>query len=539
MPDRESRTLSYRRNLSLATGIVLACIHLSAGAAASSAGAAGESGAAPESSFAVAGEVWTSPAFPSGAATPRDDNTLAGIYGLALRNDPVLAVAEASYRVGQEQKRIGLAGLLPQVNGSYAIDSVEQEARGGFAIGPQVISSDTDSEIEQDQWSINLEQPVFDLPAWFSFRQGSELSEQAAATFSQAQQDLIVRVINAYTQVQRAGANLEASGAQVEAFDGQLEQVRQRFDVGLVAITDVLDAEAAYDNAIADQIADSAALDVALEQLSVITGQQHAEVWKLRDEFPVDDPTPDAMDDWVAFALEHNVDLTVAELGRDATLQAARAAAAQHLPRVTLGLSRRSSDSEIDQTDLNTFNRDGSPNPFFGVTTPFTRDQDVDSITLSVTVPVFSGGRISAQRRQAYARLDGSTYDYERTRRAITQQTRAFYINVKRDVARTQARARAIASTQSALEAAQVGYEVGTRNVVDVLNAQRAVFSAIRDHSNSIVDFVQDVVQLKRQAGILTPADVLELDRWLRKPSAPTASVRGVGGARESAAIGE
>lgn len=494
--------------LNLAVGIVLAVGTTTATSASAP--------AAPEdSSFAVAGEVWTSPAFPSGTTAASDANTLANIYELALRNDPVLAVAEATYRVGLEEKRIGLSGLLPQAQATYSQGDIEQESRGAFAAGAQIFPSQTDSEIDSEEWALRLEQPLFDLAAWFDFRRGSELSQQARATFTQTQQDLIVRVITAYTEVQRAAANLAASGAQVEAFEAQLEQVRQRFDVGLVAITDVLDAEAAYDNAVAEQIADSAALDVSLELLSVITGEQHAQVWTLRDAFPVTDPTPDAMAAWLEFTLEHNVDLTVAELGRDATLYAARAAASQHLPRVTLGVSRSNTQSDVDQFDL-----------VQSVDSMFERDQTTNAITLNVTVPLLSGGRVSAQRRQAYAQFDGSVGRYEQTLREVTQQTRALYINVKRDVARTRARARAIASTQSALEAAQVGYEVGTRNVVDVLNAQRAVFAAIRDHANSIVDFVQDVVRLKRQAGILTPADVLELNRWLEKPPAPTASSR-------------
>ncbi|MDZ7825258.1 MAG: TolC family outer membrane protein [Gammaproteobacteria bacterium] len=414
---------------------------------------------------------------------------------------------------GGEAHRPG--GLLPQVNASWSANDTEQESRGSFPIGGEtVVGNNTDSEIESDEWALRLQQPLFDVPAWFSFRRGAELSEQARATFTQAQQDLMVRVVGAYFDVLRAGANLSASRAQEEALEAQLDQVKQRFEVGLVAITDVLDAEAAYDTAVADRVADAAALDVAREVLSTITGQQHARLWQLSDEFPVVNPRPDDADAWVDFALANNIDLTVSELGRDAALQTARAAASEHLPTVNLALSRSSSNSEIDQSIP------GQPN----TTPPFDRDQDVDAITLNLSMPVFSGGRISAQRRQAYARYDSTARNVEATRRQVTQSTRALFINVKRDVARTRARARAIESTRSALEAAQTGYEVGTRNVVDVLDAQRALFSAIRDHDNSIVDFVQDVVALKRQAGILTPGDLLELDRWLREPEPPTAS---------------
>lgn len=473
---------------------------------------------AAQSEFATAGEVWTAPALPSAptasaSMTAAWDNTLAGVYELALRNDPVLATAEATYRAGLEERKIGLAGLLPQVSATYNAADVEQESDGAFAAGAQVFPNQTESDVDSSDWSVGLQQPLFDLSAWFNFRRGTELSEQASATFEQAQQDLIVRVVSAYFGVLRAGANLSASRAQEDALAAQLDQVQQRFEVGLVAMTDVFDAQAAYDTAVADRVADAAALDVALELLSVITGQEHAQLWELDDEFPVVDPTPDDVSDWLEFALTNNVDLDVARLGRDAALAQARSAASAHLPTVSLSLRRAGSNSDITQTDL-----------ISGTISDFERNNDSDTIALSLSMPIYSGGAVSARRRQAYAQFDGSSQQVERTRRVVTQLTRAQYINVKRDVARTRARAQAIVSTQSALEAAQTGYEVGTRNVVDVLIAQRAVFSAIRDHANSILDFVQDVVSLKRQAGILTPADIVELNRWLTEPDAVSMS---------------
>ncbi|MBL6715838.1 MAG: TolC family protein, partial [Pseudomonadales bacterium] len=194
-------------------------------------------------------------------------------------------------------------------------------------------------------------------------------------------------------------------------------------------------------------------------------------------------------------------------------LAGARAAASAHLPRVSLAFQRSVNNSETDQYNL----VDDS-----AVVVP--RDTDQDSIALNVTMPLFAGGRLSAQRRQAYARFDAQAMNLEGTRRQVRQQTRAFYINVKRDVARTRARAQAIKSTQSALDAAQTGYEVGTRNVVDVLIAQRAVYSALRDHDNSIIDFVEDVIALKRQTGTLTPGDMLTLNQWLTAPDPALAS---------------
>ncbi|MEE2892056.1 MAG: TolC family outer membrane protein [Pseudomonadota bacterium] len=487
-----------------------------------SAAAFAEASDASTSDFASAGPAWVSPELPVGSSgsTAAWDNTLAGVYELALRNDPVLAAAEATFRAGSEERRIGLGGLLPQVNAEYSIVDVDQDSDGAFAAGAQVFPNQTESEVDQTDWALRLQQPLFNVSAWFNFRRGAELTEQATATFEQAQQDLIVRVVGTYFSVLRAGANLSASRAQEDALEAQLDQVRQRFEVGLVAMTDVFDAQAAYDTAVADRVADAAALDVALELLAVITGQEHAALWGLDEDFPVIDPTPGKVDDWLEFALQNNIDLDVARLGRDASLASARAAASAHLPTVALSLSRTASNADIDQLDL-----------ISNTASVFERNNDTDTIALSFSMPLYSGGVVSARRRQAYAQYDSSAQLVERTKRNVTQLTRAQYINVKRDVARTRARAQAIISTQSALEAAQTGYEVGTRNVVDVLIAQRAVFSAIRDHANSIIDFVQDVVSLKRQAGILTPADIVELNRWLREPEAVSASMQSMGSA--------
>ena len=452
---------------------------------------------------------------PKAAMTEAWENTLAGVYELALNNDPMLAMAEASYRVGLEQRKIARAALLPQANITYSDSESYSKSRGQFAIGTFIVENATNSGQDSDGYVASLTQPLFDLNAWFTFRSGSELTKQAEATFKQAQQDLIVRVSQAYFTVLRAAANLSAAQAQEAALKAQLEQVQQRFDVGLVAITDVYDAQAAFDTAVADRLAFDASKSVALEALSVLTGQTHADLWPLKDSFPVVDPTPEGVEAWLDFAHQYNVDLQVAELGKDAALAGARAAASAHLPRVSLALQRTVNNAETDQFNV----VDDS-----SVLVP--RDTDQNSIALNVTMPLFAGGRISAQRREAYARFDAQAMNLETTRRQVRQQTRAFYINVKRDVARTRARAQAIKSTQAALDAAQTGYEVGTRNVVDVLIAQRAVYSAIRDHANSIIDFVQDVIALKRQTGTLTPGEMLTLNRWLTAPDPALASTQ-------------
>jgi len=325
----------------------------------------------------------------------------------------------------------------------------------------------------------------------------------------------MVRTAEAYFAVLRASANLQASLAQEAALTGQLEQVEQRFEVGLVAITDVYEARAAYDIATADRLGFEGDRQVALENLSVITGRSHSQLWQLQDDFPVTDPTPDAMSEWVEFALQHNADIQVARQQRQVAEHESRAAASEHLPKVSLGLSYRDAETDVVRRDLIVQQRDAFPS-----------DGKDTQIAVNVTVPIFAGGAISANRRRAAARHDLQVQLYDATVRQVTQGTRALHISVRRNVARARARAQAIVSARSALEAAETGYEVGTRNIVDVLDAQRLLYSAIGDQANSTVDFVIDVINLKRQAGLLTPADLLELNRWLEEPPPPSAPPR-------------
>lgn len=465
-------------------------------------------------SLALAGLLTTSPAWGGDAApsaTEFPENSLAGVYELAVENDYTIEQARAQYRVGKEERKLARAGLLPQIQGGYDYAETDVETRSSFAIGDQIIPNDSDTEIDTDTWNASLRQPLFDLAAWFRFRQGVELSNQAEATFTRAQQELIQRSVTAYFEVLRSATNLQASRAQESALKAQLDQVKQRFDVGMVAITDVHEAQAGYDLAVAQRITDEGNLGIARELLSVLTGRSHGDLWVLEEEFPVVNPEPTSSSDWVTFARENNFDIKVAEHARDAASRGSRAAASEHLPTVDLSWAYTDDSAEVLRETL-------------GDRVRFPQNEERSIIALSVTVPIFTGGYTSAARRQAAAVYDTQLAGYEGTVRTITQQTRASHIQVLSDVARTRARAQAVTSTRSALEAAEVGYNVGTRNVVDVLGAQQEFFSAARDYQNSIIDYVIDLVRLKRLAGTLTPEDVYEINQWLETPPDPTLS---------------
>jgi len=434
-------------------------------------------------------------------------DSLKAVYEAALRGDHTLAAAQATYRAGLEEEILGRSGLLPQIRASGTYEDGFTESRGQFPAGGQLFPSITDTDTDTLSFAFTLNQPLFDLPAWFDFQRGRELSKEARATFAIAQQALIQRVVEAYFNILRARANLEAAQALEVALKSQLEQARERFEVGMNTITDVKEAEAAFDTAVAERLATEGEIDIALEQLSVLTGSKHRAVWHLEEEFPVVDPDPADSDEWVAFAREHNYEIRAASYRRGAAQQAARAAAAEHLPRLELAFGYSESDTDNVQENL-----------VEDIVSPFPNDRNNRSVSLNLEVPLFTGGAASANRRQASAQYHSEREQYLATLRQVIQETRALFRRVTSDAARTRARKQTIISSRSALEASQASYEAGTRDIVDVLNAQRALFAAKRDYANARLDYVVNRIRLKREAGILTPADIHALDKWLQPP---------------------
>ncbi len=434
------------------------------------------------------------------------DNLLE-VYQLSLQNDPTFRAARASLQAGLENEKLGLAKILPRVNANLGFNFSRQENMGQFPAGGILIPNNTKTNNTTLRWGISLNQPVFDLNAWFQFKRGQELTRQAKAQFSSDQQSLIIRVVEAYVEVLRARANLDASIAQETATQRQLELARERFDVGLAAITDVREAEAANDLALANRISDEGALRVALEKLSVLTGRRHSDLWELKEGYPVTKPEPADEKEWVKFARLNNLDIKVADFSRDAALQAARAAGAEHLPKIVATLDYGRSHSEVEQNNTKT-----------DLNSAFEIDNSRGNVAVNLNLPLFAGGAISVARRQAYAEYKRANEQYLGVVRTTEQGTRALLISVITNVARVQASRRAVISSKSSLEATEAGYQVGTRNVIDVLNTVRAVFSATRDYANARLDYVLSKLRLKQFVGTLSPGDISELNEWLQPP---------------------
>ncbi|GAB3383634.1 TolC family outer membrane protein [Spongiibacter taiwanensis] len=450
-------------------------------------------------------------------------DTLLDVYELALKNDPVLKQAEANYRANLETENIALSGLLPQVVGqAYYEDAETDSERASTTITDDGMGGTTSSIIDQkastdsetEAYSVSLTQPIFDLPAWFTFKAGKAVSEQAKAQLAYDQQDLIVRVAEAYFNVLRAKENLDASKAEEKAANRQLEQTQQRFDVGLIAITDVHEARAVYDGIVAQRLGFEGSLAIARENLSTLTGQEHHNLWSLQDSFPIAMPEPSDRSEWVEFALANNYLLKAAGANRDSAYQNAQAKKMEHLPTVTGSFTY----SKQDLDGSTTFN------PTSAFATPPDSYSETEALRVTLTVPLFAGGGISAARRQAFEQYNAAQQGSINILRQVIAGTRAQHIAVNTDVQTVKARKQNIISARSALDATEAGYEVGTRNIVDVLEAQRNLYAAMRDYTNARYDYVLDVLRLKQNAGTLSPADINDLNTWLEAAGETTLS---------------
>jgi outer membrane protein len=429
-------------------------------------------------------------------------DSLTDIYESALQNDPVLRAARASFNADQENRAIARGALLPQlsVSGEYTQSEINDNSRSVFIIDGATLDSVTAGLIDTDEtsYAVSLNQAIFDMPSWYSFQSGKALSESARAQFSADQQSLIIRVSTAYFDVLRAYDNLQTRDAEERAIQRQLEQTSERFEVGLLPVTDVHEAQAVFDDAAVNSLEARGALNISFEGLEVLTGENHQVLAGLTENFVATNPEPLSNQEWVDFAIGNNFQLKVAKLGKDAAYNSAKAAASARLPKISGRATYFDSDT------------DGSR-----YSSPFESQQDGHSFVVSVTMPIWIGGTVDAQRRQAKQRSIASEEGYIATKRNTIQAARSLHQLVLTNTARVKARKQSITSADSALQATQAGYEVGTRTIIDVLVAQRTVYQARRNYSNARYDYILSMMRLKETAGQLSPDDVYQLNAWL------------------------
>jgi len=404
---------------------------------------------------------------------------LADLYNLALANDPQIRSAAAAMRAGQEAEPQALSQLLPNLQLGAESTRTDTENAGSFS---------------SDGVNLSLNQSVFSAANWYNLRRGEALSRQAGLVFDQAQQTLILRTVAAYLDVLRAMNNLESALAEERAIKRQLDQVNAQFEVGLIAITDVQEAQASYDNSVVRRIEAEGDLDNSYEALDRLAGEPFRNVTKLQPDYPIQPPQPSEPEPWLEKAWQNNLGLQVADSSIEAARRSAQSARAGHYPTLDLNANYDTAGANISG-DLG----------------------DTGVVALSLNLPLYQGGLTSSQTREAEALLDQAMQDRQDTLLAVTQQTRSLLRSLRTNVESVKARAQSIRSGETALEATQEGFKVGTRNVVDVLAAERNLYAARRDYANARLDYIVNLFGLKQQLGTLNPDDLATLDKWLEQ----------------------
>ena len=444
---------------------------------------------------------------------------LVQVYQAALRSDPVLREAEARRMAALELKPQARGLLLPQigVTGQYATSESDSEATFTQRIDtdddpntPAVIVPVPNTQrTDTDYWNydVTLTQSLFRWDQWQALKRADAQVAVAEATYRAAQQNLLVRVSTAYFDVLAAEDTLSAAQATLEALTRQLEQADKRFEVGLIAITDVQEARAAHDNATAGVIAAKRALATSQEVLRELTNETYTTLSRPADDMPLGAPNPADEQGWVDQALQGNLDVIAARLESEVAARDVKVARAGHLPTVELFAQRNEFDSDSTQTNN-------------GLTGPADSNQTQDTFGVQVTVPIFSGGATQSRVRETVHLQRAARERLEARQRAAERETRDAYLGVIAEKARVQALAQAVKSSQTALEATEAGFEVGTRTTVDVLAARRTLFEAQRDFARSRYDYLINIVRLESAAGGLVQEDLANINGFLTSPRA-------------------
>jgi outer membrane protein len=422
--------------------------------------------------------------------SPSRADDLLSIYRLALERDPTLKAADQQRLATLQAKPQARALLLPNLAATGNV------SRNGFdpAHGPAV-------HFTNQNYALQLTQPLYHRAYWVQLSQADSQISQAEANYVAAEQDLINRVATAYFNVLKAESSLEAVLANKDATARQLEQAKQRFEVGLVAITDVQDAQARYDAAAAQEIVTRNDLARANEAVAEITGQEPGTLSDLGDKLPLTPPQPSEMQKWVDAALEQNPQVIANQEAVKVAHDNVELQRSGHYPTLDLV----GSYGYQDQSTGGLFSLQGEDS----------------SIGLQLNVPIYSGGAVVSRTRQASHQLEQARDQLQASQRATVRQTRNAYRAVLDTISSVGAEKQAVVSSQTSLEATEAGYEVGTRTIVDVLNSQQALYQSRLNYATARYDHILARLALKQATGQLGEGDVAEINRLLEERKQP------------------
>lgn len=420
---------------------------------------------------------------------------LLSVYNSALENDPQFRAAQAEYKALLETKTQRVAALFPTLTASAHYTEHDDET---------ITTVTTPYEYETSGYNLKLTQPIYRHENFVGLSQADAIVARAQASFEYARQDLILRVATRYFAVLSAEDDLEFAKAERKSIKEQLIQTQQRFNVGLIAITDVHEAQARYDQAVARAIVAENTLAISHETLREISAQDYSAFEPrtalafLSIKHPLVKPEPDDVSQWIKTANIQNTLLIASKKSVD-------------VAQADLSLQNAGHYPTLDLTANHTFTSYGEGNNIGE------RDQDSNSVSLQLNIPLFQGGIVNSRSRAAAHRLTQAREKLEQQKRATERQTRNAYLSVIANISEVKALKQVLASSLVALEATQAGFEVGTRTAVDVLDSQRGLYGARRDYARVRYNYVLETLKLKLAAGTLSKNDLEQLNPWLNK----------------------
>lgn len=413
------------------------------------------------------------------------------IYQLSLDNDPVISGQQYAFEATAEGQREVKSLYFPNIafNADYTTSTTEVDA------APSSLTPSGKYDTDVTSYDFTLLQPIYRWDYVTQLRQAKATTRQAEADLNQAYQDLILRVARAYFDVLGARDDLVFAQAEKEAIARQLDQAKQRFEVGLIAITDVHESQAAYDMANARNIVALNTLLTSRESLRELTGQLPDKLALLGEEMELVPPEPADIDAWVDVSLQNNFQVIAAEAGTEVALQVLAQQRTGRYPEIDLFASYGVDDiSGIPTTE---------------------REDTTTAIGVQFSIPLYQGGGVSAGIRRANAQLSQARDVLERQRRTTQSEASQAYLSMEASVSRVQALKQAVISSESALKATEAGYDVGTRTTVDVLNVRQALFRNQAEHARSRYEYLLAGLKLKQAAGSLSIKDVEKINSWL------------------------
>jgi outer membrane protein len=440
---------------------------------------------------------------------------LIDVYQLALENDPIIREAQANRDAAVEARPSAWASLLPQINASASISETSSNQLGSsLSTDPVTFARSVsrvriESDNENSSFTFSIDQTLFNWSLFQTLRQADAQVAQAEADYQAAVQSLISRTLQTYFAALAAQDELAALEDNLGALERQLEQTQRRFEVGLIAITDVQESQAARDNAYAAVIGQQRTLATARENLRELTGVYHGSLARPIDDLPLTPPDPMDPEAWVQRANERNLTLVSARLAADASRRGMEATRGGLFPTLSL----RATTTQFDN------NSPGAQvyNPFLDQTETFDFPGigSNESISLQLNAPIWNGGRNYSNLRRQAALHSASLQRAVAAQRRTERQARDAFLGVISEISRVRALRQASASSRTALAATQAGFDVGTRTTVDVLTSQQALTRAQTNYYSSRYAYIQQVVALKLAAGSLSSDDLLEINGWL------------------------